>query len=449
MGGRRRGDFSLRVAARAGVHCLSFRRTGPRSEVCDVAKRHTNRIGDLDTVFVRLEELVVANSGEDDFDEVFKLVMARLWDERASGPSRFKPGTSPAGTLRTVTALIREADAAWPGVLPRPLRPRLAAEHLEVCVEALARHTLSTQRFEVLDGLFERMVSHAAKGAKGQYFTPRYVTELCVRMLRPGPHETVLDPACGSGGFLVQALAAVRAAAVLDEASVKRYAAEKIHGWDVDPRALQVARALMTLAGGANAQLVQRNSLVSQARERTQVDVILTNPPFAGDVREVSLLAGYELARGRAQVERDVLFLERCVRLLRPGGRMAVVLPHNKLGTDIYGPLRQWLMERCRVLAVVGLGRNTFLPYTHQKAGVLVAQRRVPGDRGSNDESIFFATTERDGKDARGRLVLHLDRDPTLPLWDRVDHDLASVVEAFHLFCTDEGVPFGESRWPS
>ena len=80
-------------------------------------------------------------------------------------------------------------------------------------------------------------------------------------------------------------------------------------------------------------------------------DVILTNPPFAGEVRDRQILDGYELSRGKARIERDILFLERCLQLLRPGGRMAIVLPHNKLAVDSYGYVRRWLLREARVVA--------------------------------------------------------------------------------------------------
>ena len=139
----------------------------------------------------------------------------------------------------------------------------------------------------------------------------------------------------------------------------------------------------------------------TRMRRHKGFDLILTNPPFAGEVREPQVLEGYATSRGRPRIERDVLFVERCTELLRPGGRLAIVLPHNKFAGSSFAYLREWLIRRARILAVVGLGRNTFLPHTHQKASVLFVQRRRQGEENAPDEKTFFAISERDGKNSK------------------------------------------------
>ena len=107
--------------------------------------------------------------------------------------------------------------------------------------------------------------------------------------------------------------------------------------------------------------------------------MVLTNPPFAGEVLEKQVLDDYELSRGKPRIERDILFVERCIQILRPGGRAAIILPDNKFSVDSVAYLRTWVIQKARVLAVVGLGRHTFLPHTHQKASILFLQKRRPG----------------------------------------------------------------------
>jgi type I restriction enzyme M protein len=155
-----------------------------------------------------------------------------------------------------------------------------------------------------------------------------------------------------------------------------------------------------------------------QAPEFQGFDVVLTNPPFAGDVGS-EYAEAYQLARGH-RVERDVLFLERCVEILRPGGRLAIVLPHNKVGGERWAYLRAWLLERVAVVAVLGLGRNTFQPHTSQKACVVMGYKRAQPTRQYGDEEILFFINERDGKDQRGRLV-------TRGKGAGIDHDLAEA----------------------
>ena len=434
-----------------------------------MAKRHSNRVDDLESMFLRLEELVLANSGEDEFEEVYKLLIAKLWDERNGKSLRFMPNADEDKTYAEVQTLLREAERGWPGILEPLARPGLTPEHLQVCVEALAKHTISDSSFEVLDGFFEFMVSRAAKGSKGQYFTPRYVVELCVQMLAPRLDETILDPACGSGGFLVHALNYVRQDEKLRGNALREYCESKLWGFDIDPRAVRVAKALMVLAGDGKTNTLRLNSLLkpgmgglfpsladtdgslltiedvmrSRLRHHKGFDIILTNPPFAGEVRERQMLEGYRVAQGKPRVERDILFLERCVELLRPGGRMAMVLPHNKFAADSFGDVREWLLQHCRVLAVVGLGRHTFLPHTHQKASILFVQKRNSNQTANCDENIFFALSERDGKNSKGQLVFRSDRNQDCPVWDKVDHDFNQILTGFKDFCGQEKLAVG------
>ncbi len=181
----------------------------------------------------------------------------------------------------------------------------------------------------------------------------------------------------------------------------------------------------------------------SRTRHHKGFDVILTNPPFAGEVRERHVLDGYHVSQGKPRIERDVLFLERCVGLLRPAGRMAMVLPHNKFAAMEFGETREWLLRRCRVLAVVSLGRNTFLPHTHQKASILFVQRRTSDREKPREERIFFALSEREGKNSKGQLLLRQGSKEEWPAWDRIDHDFEDIVAGFRVFCDQESFVLG------
>jgi type I restriction enzyme M protein len=432
-------------------------------------KRHRLEPGNWESVFGRLEELVLANSGEDEFQEIFKLLVAKLFAESEQGTGQFMPEESARATAEGVDRLLASASARWPGIVNEP-RSRLNPEHLHVCVEAIAPYSLKDSRLGVLDALFEHLISRSAKGTKGQYFTPRHVVEACIRMLNPSPSDLVLDPACGSGGFLLHAFAHVQQHhPQIDPA---KYARSQLWGADFDQRAIQVAKALMLVAGDGHSNLYRLNSLltpetprelfaaagggeegeegltledVTRARLRSfrGFDVIATNPPFAGEVREAGLLSAYELARPTARNERDVLFLERCIKLLRSGGRLAIVLPHNKFATNVWAYVREWAMRRMRVVAVLGLGRNTFLPHTHQKADVLFGIKRERLARSLGDERILFLVSERAGKDSKGQIQSFGEAPLDAAMWDRADHDLEEAVLRFAKFVEEESLPWG------
>lgn len=371
-------------------------------------KRHAVRRSQQ-SVVARIEEIVLASSGADAFELVFSLVAARL----AGGEG----DPNPAGRGATARRL-KEATARWPGLE--------ASASLDVPDEVLDRVSALLDRIapslagdaEALDAIFEQLVTRVGKGEKGQFFTPRHVVHWIAGTLLLERGERVVDPACGSGAFLVHARGA---------APVETW------GFDVDTRAVRVAKLIAVASGDDPSRVVRADSLERDVR--VEADVIMTNPPFAGDVA----YPGYELAKRGRRAERDTLFVERCVEMLRPGGRLAIVLPHNKVAAQSSLDLRRWLVARARVFAVVSLPRETFLPHTAQKAVVLLARKRdkpIPIEDAAG-ERVFFAVSERAGKDAGGDLVLRAGaRDAT---WRSVDHDLDAIGAPLAAFLRAEG----------
>ncbi|MDQ6929210.1 MAG: N-6 DNA methylase [Candidatus Eremiobacteraeota bacterium] len=325
-----------------------------------MSKRLARKPADFPSVFLRMEELILASSGADVFDEACRLVTAQLFAE--------------TGNPALLTIIEDPGQSALDPVV------------LQHCRELLAQFCLS-QAGESLDALFETLITHTSKGQKGQFFTPRYVVDFCIALAAPAPNEIVVDPACGSGAFLNSAR----------EAGVKF-----VRGYDIDRRAVLIARLRIAARGGDPQSIQVADSL--RVPNGTLADVVLTNPPFAGEILDRKLLGEFELASGRNRIERDVLFLERCIKMLRPGGRLAIVLPHSKFAGAATRYIRAWLLEKTDVLAVIGLGRHTFLPHTHQKANVLLARKRTTPRNGSTT-AIFFAQSARDGKNSRGQLT--------------------------------------------
>lgn len=426
-----------------------------------MAKRHTLRSGDLESIMGRLEELVLANSGEDEFEEIFKLLVAKLFSEMyPDAGNEFHVKPTYAATAESINSLLAKANEKWRGILVSPSASRLRDEHLAVCVEALQEESLADTNLEVLDAAFEYLFTKAEKGAKGQYFTPRYVIDCCIEVMGPSPSEIILDPACGSAGFLIHTLNYVRLH--YPQVNIAEYCRNNLWGSDFDHRAIRVAKALMLIAGDGHSNLYRLNSLMTPetnpslfdfasdeqatpwltiedvARSRMRnfkgFDMILTNPPFAGEVRERNILDAYTLSRSEKRIERDVLFLERCVRLLRPSGRLAIILPHNKFGSASWAYVRDWLIQHVRVVAVLGLGRNTFLPHTHQKASILFGIKRERPTSETSKEEILFLISEKDGKDSTGQILIRPESKPNDPVWSRADHDLTELVAEFQAF---------------
>lgn len=158
-----------------------------------------------------LEDEVLANAGVDAFEEVFKLIFTKLYDELTtysefSTHLRFRNVNTAAQTKRALQELFDEAKEKWEGVFPGDEKIRLTPEHLQVCVGSLEKWKLFNSNLDVVDEAFEYLVNKSSKGEKGQYFTPRWVIGLCVKMLNPKEEESIIDTACGSAGFTVHSI---------------------------------------------------------------------------------------------------------------------------------------------------------------------------------------------------------------------------------------------------
>jgi type I restriction enzyme M protein len=190
-------------------------------------------------------------------------------------------------------------------------------------------------------------------------------------------------------------------------------------------------------------------------------DVLLANPPFAGDIKEGNILARYELGKDtkgklRPKVGRDILFIERNLQFLKPGGRMAVVLPQGRFNNSSDKDIRDYIAQHCRILSVVGLHGNVFKPHTGTKTSVLFVQKwddkLCPR---KDDYPIFFATMQQPSKDNSGDKIYVKDANGQ-PVLDShghliVKHDLFNheggltqdgIAEAFLEFAKKEGLPF-------
>jgi type I restriction enzyme M protein len=317
---------------------------------------------------------------------------------------------------------------------------------------------LFNSNLDVIDEAFEYLINQSSKGEKGQYFTPRYVIDLCVKMLNPQEDEYMIDTAAGSSGFPVHTIFHVWRQILEDEGlqashlfsledkppRCKEYVEDKVFAIDFDEKAVQVARTLNLIAGDGQTNVLHLNTLDyelwdevteqddwddiyhegfrrlkklrpkgSKDYREFQFDVLMANPPFAGDIKEPRMIARYDLAKKpdgkwQTKVGRDILFIERNLDFLKPGGRMAIVLPQGRFNNSSDKNIRNFIAERCRILAVVGLHGNTFKPHTGTKTSVLFVQKWNDDPKAGalcprkDDYNIFFATMRKSGKDNSG-----------------------------------------------
>jgi len=451
--------------------------------------REKKTLGNLDPKFELkraieiMEELVLANAGVDVFTEVFKLIYAKLLDEieaekRPDQEVYFRKYRDPQKTYSSINSLFKNSITKWPGIFFETDNIRLSPEHLSVVVGEMERARLFGADLSIVDEAFEYLIPEVAKGKKGQYFTPRHVIAMMVQMLDPRPTEYILDPAAGSGGFLIGAMNYVQNKYFKNSKPDKKdYAQKYLYGIDFADETAKVSRALMLIAGDGRSHLFKLNSLdprewQGEQEEKMQArvelrkrlaklddynnneenqknfkqfafDLLLTNPPFAGELKEPGLLRQYEFGKKNGKlvnkIERHILFIERALELVRPGGRLGIVLPQGVFNNTNMQYVREWLFDKARILAVVGLHVNTFKPHTGTKTSVLFLQK-WGGEAGNPlaDYPIFMAVSQLSGKDNSGQYVYKKDS-LGKHVYDfhhhRVlDHDLDEIVSSYQKF---------------
>lgn len=415
----------------------------------------------LKDLILEMEDEVLANAGVDVFEELFKLIFTKLYDEMESGRNRTRHlvfrnyGDTETELKEKIQKLFEKANRKWEGVFSDDERIMLTPSHLSVCVSSLQDVKLFNSNLDVVDEAFEYLINKSSKGEKGQYFTPRYVIDMCVKMMNPQAEETVIDTAAGSCGFPVHAIFHVWEQILKAKGIPKShlftseekpiecidYVQNKVFAIDFDERAVRVARTLNLIAGDGQTNVLHLNTLdYERWNEKTEdtnwqdtyfngwknlrkhqakkgenrdfnFDILMANPPFAGDIKESRILAKYELGKkpnGKQQtkVGRDILFIERNLDFLKPGGRMAVVLPQGRFNNSSDKNIRDYIAEHCRILAVVGLHGNVFKPHTGTKTSVLFVQKWDDALCPKLDDyPIFFATMQESSKDNSGEKI--------------------------------------------
>jgi type I restriction enzyme M protein len=484
----------------------------------------------LKSLIEDIEDEVLANAGVDIFEEVFKLIFTKLYDEMQSSddrvvietllkqakkdnpdlgekdlletkissegfrPLEFRSRGDAHYTKEVIGKLFDKAKQKWTGIFDRGEPIRISDEnHLQICVGFLQNVKLFNSNLQVIDEAFEYLVNKSAKGEKGQYFTPRNVIDMAVYMLNPQAHETMIDTACGSCGFTVHTLFNVWAKLVNQgKANFHNFSNQKltteqkdfvnnVFGIDFDEKSVRVSRTLNMIAGDGKTNVLHLNTLdytrweeklkdtewrktYSEGYDRMlelakddknpkefNFDLLLANPPFAGDIKDTRLISNFEIAnkngKSKSNISRDILFIERNLDFIKDGGRMAIVLPQGRFNNTSDSNVREFIMEKARLLAVIGLDGNTFKPHTGTKTSVLFIQKwHKEINPKVDDYPIFMAVSENSGKDNSGKEIYETDEFGERKLDEHnhliQKHDLKDIAIEFEKWAKEEKLSF-------
>lgn len=435
--------------------------------------------------FKRCHDYIYGNEGmkKTAFWELLNLIFCKIYDEKrrfteakrgVSYRRKFWVGAMEQNTeegkaavakrIKDLFAELKE-DGSFNDVFDGNEQINLSDAGLAKVAAELSKYSFLDATVDVKGTAYETIVSNTLKQEAGQFFTPRNIIKCMVEMLDPDENTRVLDPACGSGGFLVMVLDHVRHKVVkrlypeLDELHLeaklntpevndltREYAEKMIFGFDFDPDLKKAARMNMVMAGDGHSNIFNVNSLDYPHGDKPDVskiapavmhsiqnsadkdfnfataddnaqgkfDMIFTNPPFGAKVEVDPAIierAGYELQSNAP----EVLFIEQCYRFLKPGGKMAIVLPDGILGNPNMEQTRIWILRHFKLLASVDLPVETFLPQVGVQASLLFLQKKTSAEAlvpiEEEDYDVFMAIVEKVGKDRRGVPIYEKDDD--------------------------------------
>lgn len=433
------------------------------------------------------------------FFELLKVIFCKIYDEKQfPAPLEFFASASEKasndGRLAVKHRIGRIFDAVkkrYPTIFSKGDEVNLQPRSLAYIVGELQRYSFLDTHIDVKGKAYEELVGANLRGDRGEFFTPRNVQRMAIRMLDIQEDERVLDPSCGTGGFLVIALnemirrlevkAGARVSrAALREALTQRIQALAVHnffGFDINPDLVKATKMNMVMNNDGSGNILRQDMLIhphqwerefrrdlakalgleadafrNPATDLSHFDVIATNPPFGAKLPIVDreTLSQYELAHVWVEDEGgqfrktdelqgsqppEILFIERCYQFLKPGGRMAIVLPDGVLGNPQLAYVRWWILTRCRVIASVDMHPDTFQPRNGTQTSVLILQRKTEeeiyheGLQGRLDDyEIFMAQVGSIGHDKRGNTVYVRNEQGEEILFSPEDEEAARLI---------------------
>jgi type I restriction enzyme M protein len=423
----------------------------------------------LSAVFDECHNNIYANEGmlkDKIFHEMVKLLVMKLYDEQHHAHGGLQFGI----TSNEHRSILSHAASSFEPRLNR-LFKIVRTEHpdfftddnlklkpltLAFVVGRLQHISLLRTPGDVKGEAFQSFVYRHQRGDRGEYFTPHPIVRLAVEIVAPMPNETIIDPACGSGGFLIQALSYLsQNHRQFDKSS---YIKEHLRGIEFNPDVALSASIRLAFEGGNGTEILCANALLEHEHLTGAVDVVLTNPPFGskGKVEDQRILKSYLLARRwnkttsngweatnqvLAGQSPEILFIEKCLRLLRPGGRMAIVLPDGLLQNISNSHIRYWIRSVAKVLGVVSIPQEAFIPYgTGIKTSLLLLQK-LP----SEAEDVFMARIHNIGYDVKGQPVYKRDNNGrsvrSASGTQVLDDDTGAISQAYNSFKTAKAAP--------
>jgi len=402
----------------------------------------TKQAESLLRIFEDIHNHVYANDGlssTEVFEQFTKLLVSKIFDEK-NGNNKFRLNLKESEKIEEepiqkkvasrVHALFDKVKVKYNDFFENGEKIEISDASIIYIVSKLQTVQLAGIDSDVKGLAFQKFLNRQQRKDRGQFFTPEPVVNLMIQIIRPKVNEKILDPAAGSGGFLDRAIDYMKI--VNKRYDPKSTLKKDLYGIEINPLVARTSLLRALLEYGQPLNIANTNSLEniqdlnrklsicfnkSKVEDfRNYFDVILTNPPFGtqGKIKQKKLLSEYELGHKweplagevfrKTNIIKDgqtpeILFIERCLELLKPGGRMGMVLPNGHFENSTLGYLRSYIKEKAKILGVINLPPETFIPFgTGVKTSVLFLQKKLSQQK--DNYKIFFGTVKKIGYQA-------------------------------------------------
>lgn len=386
--------------------------------------------------------------------EMIRILFCKIYDElhnKENSKFKISPNEGESEVSNRIKTIFKEAKKSFTDVFDEEEKLHLDDKSISYVVTQLQNYDLLKTKRDVISEGFQAFWGPRLRGEKGQFFTPRNITKMCVEILDPKPREKIIDPACGSGGFLVECITHLNGKDLFNN----------VFGIDKEIDLAKICKAYMSIVGDGHSNIFCADSLEvpsrhAEMREKIKndsFDVVLTNPPFGAriPIEDRKILKNYNLGHKWDKTRQDkwentnliskqvpqILFIERCLQLLKPGGRMAIVLPDGIFGNPSDRYIVQYILQGAKILAIISLAPEAFLPSTHTKTSILFLEKKKR-EATTEDYTLFMAIANKVGHDKNGKPTYKMNGKGEYIL-DRngnkiADDNLLNITERYRLF---------------
>jgi len=373
--------------------------------------RHTKeKITELNNILKRCKRIIEAEEGirsDISFKEISKIILTKIYEEKRGfrgEVNRFAVEYLHKNehVLETFQRLFDEAKSTYSVYDETKGKVRILLSHEENLlriVRLLQRWSFSGIEEDMKGTLYEIFLKASLRGDLGQYFTPKELVSFMISLVNPKEEQRVLDPACGSGGFLIHTLLKIKNDTVelsdhFDE-WVRYFVNNALWGFEIDSDLHLLAKINLIIHGNSCGNIYNEDFLSYELSSMGKFDIILTNPPFSFPIENRNVLNNYELGKNRKSEQIDTLYVEKCLKSLKEDGILAIVLPEGLLNLPSYEYFREFVLDHSEVLASVSIPAGAFLPFGQSNAKTCILFLKKKGK--TRVKHVFMADAKEIG----------------------------------------------------